>query len=370
MNNRTVLSISKIHTFAQLSSSDKHNTRQELTAENIDTTKIYNNKILVSTDGLSFSEKWKEKFNQKEIEIGHPIKNRKNAVLALEIITGFSHEMSDKIDLDEWGKKNVEWIKEQFGEDNIVSSIMHLDESSPHIHTIVIPFKDDRLNAKAYTGGKVAMYNLQTSYANKMADFGLVRGRKKSKAKRKMLDRFYSSVDEIEKMGPPAIGASESIDQYVKRIEESNKTYALAALNLKQQLVNEKLDRDEIIMAQMSKYEDAINLYEELVDRYDGDICKAKQRVNQYRKIEMAVPKPALQKLLDGMLQKFDLFQSLEFKRLNDKKKKRLMRDPYKEDIPETIGEIPASFGENNILDDTDDIASSDDTASALYNIK
>ncbi len=338
MNNRTVLTISKLHTFAQVANLDKHNTRQELTAKNIDTSKIYENKTLISTHGLSFNEVWKQKFKQKEIEVGHPIKCRSNAVLALEVITGFSHEMSDKVDLDEWGKKNIEWIKEQFGEENIISSEMHLDESSPHIHTIIIPFKDDKLNAKAYTGGRVAMYNLQSSYANAMADFGLIRGRKKSKAKRKMLDKFYQAVDDIENIKNPAIEATESMDHYLERVEDNCKTYALAALNLKQQLENEKLDRDEIIMAQMSKYSEAVSLYEELTMRYDGDERKAKKRINQYRQIEMAVPKNALQKLLDGILQKFNLFESLEFKGLSEKKKKNLLKnfeEDYNVDIPD-----------------------------------
>lgn len=362
MNNRVVMSIGKIHTFPAIQNLNNHITRDEATAPNIDKDRMYLNREYVSTNGLSYNDVWKMKLREKEVEIGHPIKVRKNAVLAFEIITGFSHEMKDKVDLDAWAKGNVKWVEDTFGKGSIISATLHLDESSPHMHTIVIPFdKQGKLNAKSFTAGKVAMYNLQTSYGKAMEPYGLKRGRKKSKAKRKQLDNFYRALEDIESIKPPSIGSMESVEDYLTRVEKDMKTYALANLDLKEQLKREKLDRDEIITEKMAKYSEAIGLYKELEDRYDGDLRMVKSRINTYRKIEMAVPKKILQKLLEGILQKFDLFLSREFDELDEKKKKLLLKDYMEEESP--IGfEVP----EENIKEDDFKV---DNTASDLFNI-
>ena len=338
MENGTVFSVSKLHTFSAIQNLNSHITRDEATAANIDKNRMYLNKEYVSTGGISYNEAWKNKIKMKEVELGHPIKVRKNAVLALELITGFSREMTDKIDADEWAKANVKWVEETFGKDNILSATLHLDESSPHMHIIVVPFnKEGRLSAKSYTAGKLAMANLWNSYGKAMEPFGLRRGRKRSKAPRKMLDKFYQSINDIEKIKAPAINPMESLEDYLARVEEDMKTYALATLNLKKQLEEEKLNRDEIITEKMSKYSEAINLYNELDHRYNGDTRMVKTRINTYRKIEMAAPKPFLQKVLDEILQKFPIFRSREYEELDEKKKKNLMKDFYADEKDNTV---------------------------------
>lgn len=44
-------------------------------------------------------------------------------------------------------------IEAEFGAENIVSMELHTDESSPHIHAVVIPLKDGKLQAKHWIGG-------------------------------------------------------------------------------------------------------------------------------------------------------------------------------------------------------------------------
>jgi hypothetical protein len=41
--------------------------------------------------------------------------------------------------LDEWCVDNLDWLRETFGADNLVSADLHRDESSPHIHATIVP---------------------------------------------------------------------------------------------------------------------------------------------------------------------------------------------------------------------------------------
>ena len=76
-----------------------------------------------------------------------------------------------------WSQASIDWVKKTFG-DNIIDAQLHLDETTPHIHTFVIPLDDKgKLNARAFLGGtRDRMVELQTSYAEAVKSFGLERG--------------------------------------------------------------------------------------------------------------------------------------------------------------------------------------------------
>ena len=97
--------------------------------------------------------------------------------------------------LDDWCRANIEWLQDTFGEDNLVSCVLHMDEKTPHLHATVVPivtaprtrrkregeqkYKDKtpapRLCAnELMTRGKLRQY--QDTYAEAMAGFGLKRG--------------------------------------------------------------------------------------------------------------------------------------------------------------------------------------------------
>lgn len=46
-----------------------------------------------------------------------------------------------------------EWAIKEFGEENIVGINLHTDESTPHIHVVVTPVRDGKLQAKAWLDG-------------------------------------------------------------------------------------------------------------------------------------------------------------------------------------------------------------------------
>lgn len=56
-----------------------------------------------------------------------------------------------------------EWCESTFGADNVVGIYLHLDESTPHVHAVVTPIKDDRLQSKAWLGGGARVAALRKS---------------------------------------------------------------------------------------------------------------------------------------------------------------------------------------------------------------
>ena len=61
-----------------------------------------------------------------------------NQVRVIRIVVSGSPEDMKKIEqtgrLDEWCRDNVDWLKQTYGSENIVSAVLHMDEKTPHIH--------------------------------------------------------------------------------------------------------------------------------------------------------------------------------------------------------------------------------------------
>jgi hypothetical protein len=71
-----------------------------------------------------------------------PDKMRRDYCQAIEIV--FSLPASTKIDTAHYFAACVEWSREQFGEGNILSADVHLDEAAPHCHILIAPIQDGR----------------------------------------------------------------------------------------------------------------------------------------------------------------------------------------------------------------------------------
>lgn len=67
----------------------------------------------------------------------------KNQIQAIRIVlTGTLADM-EQIELtgrlDEWCQDNLDWLRKTYGEDNVVSAVLHMDEETPHIHATIVP---------------------------------------------------------------------------------------------------------------------------------------------------------------------------------------------------------------------------------------
>lgn len=121
-------------------------------------------------------------------------KKRKDAVVAVECVLSASPEFFDAIEPDrkklarhpkfkEWATKTLAWLKKEFG-DRLIDLSVHMDESTPHIHAMVVPLTaDGRLCAKEVMS-KAEMIRRQTEYAKAVSDMGLTRGTSADKTHR------------------------------------------------------------------------------------------------------------------------------------------------------------------------------------------
>ena len=92
--------------------------------------------------------------------------------------------------IEQWAKDTYDFACRKFGEENIVSFYVHLDETNPHIHCSVIPVKDNRVSWKSIFGGgtlaeqRSAFAKFHTEYADEVGKkYGLERGYSKEETK-------------------------------------------------------------------------------------------------------------------------------------------------------------------------------------------
>lgn len=112
----------------------------------------------------------------------------------------------------EFEKRAFKFLKDNYGEKNVVNYSIHFDEKTPHIHAYVTPIiekevkwknkrgsgvtKKNCLTAREIVGGKGKMAQLWTDFAEVMADIGLKRGREMAHATHQDVKTYYSKVNE------------------------------------------------------------------------------------------------------------------------------------------------------------------------------
>ena len=86
-------------------------------------------------------------------------------------------------EIEQWAKDVYGFVCHEFGEENIASFIVHLDETGPHAHCVFVPLTaDGRLSSKEVLGGKNKnearqhMRDLHTRLAEVNRKYGLDRG--------------------------------------------------------------------------------------------------------------------------------------------------------------------------------------------------
>lgn len=69
----------------------------------------------------------------------------------------------------EYFRYALEFIKERYGEENIISAVVHMDEKNPHMHFTFVPItKDNRLSSKEIIGGPKGLVKLQDEFYEHM----------------------------------------------------------------------------------------------------------------------------------------------------------------------------------------------------------
>lgn len=272
------MTLQKIKTKTEFSKKFQHNYREN-DISNADKNLSNLNEELVSLNGKDYNTAFEEKINGLEYYKSHDI--RKDAVLGYEIVTTFSREDAEHINIEDWKKDNVEWLEKTFNANeraygnNVISIMYHVDEpGNVHCHAIVVPIDDKgKLNASFYTKGKDKMIELQNSYGKMMkARHDLDRGLKNSRATHQDIKRFYAELNNRLDVKPPEINKGESVEEYKKRCDEFVKD--LQASQLREV---KKLERE--IAVQKTKYS------EPLIEKNE-ELKQANKRVQELESIE------------------------------------------------------------------------------------
>lgn len=317
----SILSMEKVHTMGDLQTRHEHNFR-ELPLPHVDHTLSSGNEELVNQSGFDYKDLWYNRVRELELQTGEPVSRRKDSVIALEFISSFSRGAD--IDIEAWKAKNVEWMRGFFGEENVLSMQLHVDETTYHIHTIVIPI-DERghLCAKSFTGGRAKMRAMRDSYGEAMKELGLEPGERYSKTKKEDLGRFYSQVNKAVDMRAPSILPGEMVDDYVKRVDEYVQNMQLRIVSERYEY-KRKAELAETRLEQFkAKYREAVSLQDEIAESFCGDDDMARNRIRTYRKLEHAVPRKTLWALLESLTKKFPISENAIQFLPKDRRKKR-----------------------------------------------
>ena len=120
-------------------------------------------------------------------------------------------------------KANLSWFKDTFGEENLVSCVLHMDEKTPHLHATITPIVTTERRRKEREGNKKyatksgprlsaddvmargKLFQYQNTYAVAMKPFGLQRGVVGSTARHKANGQYYREQmlkyeEEIERL--------------------------------------------------------------------------------------------------------------------------------------------------------------------------
>ncbi len=177
-------------------------------------------------------------------------KLRTDSVLAVELMLSASPEwfkQASREQTQEWLRRNVQWIEDVFGRNNVLQVALHLDETTPHLHAFLVPEVEmietrgrkpkagtpasvkapkPALAASHWLDGRAKLGDLQDSYAAAMAPLGLERGLKGSGARHRTIRSYYAAAETVmgADLGPLKIPAPPELPE-----PEGMKEQAMAA---------------------------------------------------------------------------------------------------------------------------------------------
>lgn len=118
----------------------------------IDVTRSPLNMELIPLNGISLEERVKKIIADKGIDLNHYQLKKKNRGYAIEFI--FTVTSGHQCDFNAMYAQCLEIMGEYYPECPVVHAVIHHDEDTPHMHVIVVPFKDGKLQGDKVKGYK------------------------------------------------------------------------------------------------------------------------------------------------------------------------------------------------------------------------
>ena len=236
-------------------------------------------------------------------------KIKDDAVLITSFILGSDKEFFDRITAEQQTRffaDCTEFFSERYGKENVTSAVVHLDESTPHLHFNLMPVTGGRLCAKELFD-RAALRELQTDFYEVVGKkYGLKRGKEGSTAKhldtvafktKKMTEAAEEKIREAEKAQTAAKPVKELLESYEWAKSEKipfsgeKKETEIIALRMK----NSELEKQNNVLAKdngdlydelkrkektATVNEGAVKLLEKLLEYAPEELAAAKQAAN------------------------------------------------------------------------------------------
>lgn len=242
-------------------------------------------------------------------------KIKDDAVLITSFILGSDKEFFDRITAEQQKQffaDCTDFFSERYGKENVVSAVVHLDESTPHLHFNLMPVTGGRLCAKVLFD-RTALRDLQTDFYETVGKkYGLERGKEGSTAKhldtvayktKKMTEAAEEKIREAEEAQTAAKPVKELLESYESAKSEKipfsgkKKETEIIALRMK----NSELEKRNNVLAKdngdlydelkkkektATLNEGAVKLLEKLLEYAPEELAAAKQAANRRQEQE------------------------------------------------------------------------------------
>ena len=249
---------------------ENENERQEgytrIGRETIDTEQTHNNYHIVPAPDTRYMEF----INNRIKEVGVKRKVKDDAVRMATFVIGakgdYFKDMTPAMERA-FFTDCVNFIARQMGKENIISAIVHKDETSPHIHINVVPITpDNRLCAKYYFNGKMSEWQTKV-YEEVGKKWNLERGKVGSDAK-------HVDPKAYNKMIKQATADAKAQNEYVQEVTAD---MAKRLDKILQEISDAKTERDKLI----AERDKEANYSQALKDAKDGKIARGKKELEE-----------------------------------------------------------------------------------------
>ena len=264
---------------------------------------------------IPFEKKYLSFIDERIKRLSPKRKIKDDAVLITSFILGSDKEFFDRITAEQQKQffaDCTDFFSERYGKENVVSAVVHLDESTPHLHFNLMPVTGGRLCAKILFD-RTALRDLQTDFYEAVGKkYGLKRGKEGSTAKhldtvafktKKMTEAAEEKIREAEEAQVAAKPVKELLESYQSAKSEKipfsgkKKETEIIALRMK----NSELEKQNNVLAKdngdlyselkrkektATVNEGAVKLLEKLLEYAPEELAAAQQAANRRQEQE------------------------------------------------------------------------------------
>ena len=219
-------------------------------------------------------------------------------------------------EIENWAKDVYDWCAKRYGQENIVGFQVHLDESSPHIHALIVPVgirpKSGRecvmwsakFGKDRYEYGRVLKEMHTSLYEDVGSKYGLERGDSIDGCNVQHLNK-RDYIRKLTKEAKQAEKAVKGLQSMMRHLESKIFSYRLQLEEAEKELASGRitLDRYEAQKANIQKFiaeyqtkledkTDKLHIKEQELERLTADAAKVRSVVQPFRnhKVDFTPP--------------------------------------------------------------------------------